>query len=402
MRIRFREKEQTQVSPAGNTNIILLLTGLILSVVFYACNSSSGTSLPAQAMPQALPVITLSNQLATTYQEFSASLEGTKDIEIRPQVDGYIDKIFADEGAQVKKGQTLFLINDRPYREQLNNANANLAAAKANQANAEINVSKLAPLVQANVVSEVQLKTAKASYDAATAAVEQARAMVSNAQINLGYTLVKAPADGYIGRIPFKTGSLVGPSTTTALTVLSAVKEIYAYFSFSEKDFLRFTAQFKGNTIEEKIKQLPPVELLLADNTVYPLKGKVETVSGQFNNSIGAISFRAAFANTGGLLRSGNTGRIRIPHSVDSAIVVPQEATFDLQDKVFVFMVADSNKVISTPINISGKSGNYYIVDKGIKAGEKIVYTGLNRLRDGVVIKPEPMSVDSLLKINPL
>ena len=402
MRIRFREKEQTQVSPAGNTNIILLLTGLILSVVFYACNSSSGTSLPAQAMPQALPVITLSNQLATTYQEFSASLEGTRDIEIRPQVDGYIDKIFADEGAQVKKGQTLFLINDRPYREQLNNANANLAAAKANQANAEINVSKLAPLVQANVVSEVQLKTAKASYDAATAAVEQARSTVSNAQINLGYTLVKAPADGYIGRIPFKTGSLVGPSTTTALTVLSAVKEIYAYFSFSEKDFLRFTAQFKGNTIEEKIKQLPPVELLLADNTVYPLKGKVETVSGQFNNNIGAISFRAVFANTGGLLRSGNTGRIRIPQSLDSAIVIPQEATFDLQDKVFVFMVADSNKVISTPINISGKSGNYYIVDKGIKAGERIVYTGLNRLRDGVIIKPEPMSVDSLLKINPL
>jgi len=402
MRKRITRKEKGNFSLTRTSNIMVLAAGVMASVIFYACNTSAGSAYPAQGAIQALPVITLSHLPATTYQEFSASLEGSKDIEIRPQVDGYIEKIFVDEGAQVKKGQALFMVNDRPYREQLNNASANLAAAKANLSNAEINVSKLTPLVQANVVSEVQLKTAKASYDAAAASVEQAKATVSNAQINLGYTLIKAPADGYIGRIPFKTGSLVGPSTATALTVLSAVKEIYAYFAFSEKDFLQFTSSFSGKTIEEKLKQLPPVELVLADNTIYPQKGKVETVSGQFNNHIGAISFRAAFANTGGLLRSGNTGRIRIPHAVDSAIVIPQEATFDLQDKVFVFVVADSNKVVSTPIKVSGKSGNYYIVEKGIKPGEKIVYSGLNRLRDGVVIKPELLSVDSLLKINPL
>jgi membrane fusion protein (multidrug efflux system) len=401
MRKRETRKVKSTLSYTWTRLLTVWLAAFVVLIVIYSCNSSAGSAYPPPSV-QALPVITLPDLPATTYQEFSASLEGSKDIEIRPQVDGYIEKIFIDEGAAVKKGQALFLINDRPYREQLNNATANLAAAKANQANAEINVSKLAPLVQANVVSEVQLKTAKASYDAASAAVEQAKAMVSNAQINLGYTLIKAPADGYTGRIPFKTGSLVGPSTATALTVLSAVKEIYAYFSFSEKDFLQFTSSFPGNTIEEKIKHLPAVDLVLADNSVYPQKGKVETVSGQFNNHIGAISFRAAFANTGGLLRSGNTGRIRIPHAVDSAVVIPQEATFELQDKVFVFLVADSNKVLSTPINVSGKSGNYYIVRKGIKPGEKIVYAGLNRLRDGVIIKPEPLSIDSLLKINPL
>jgi membrane fusion protein (multidrug efflux system) len=347
-------------------------------------------------------VITVNNQAATTYKEFSASLEGSRDIEIRPQVDGYLDQIYVDEGAHVRKGQLLFRINDRPYREQLNNAKASLAAAKANQANAEINVAKLTPLVQNNVISDVQLKTAKATYDAAAASVAQAQAMVSNAEINTGYTVIKAPADGYVGRIPYKTGSLVGTTTPEALTVLSAVQEVYAYFSFSEKDFLEFSKQFPGNTIEEKLKQIPPVDLVLADNSIYPSKGKVETVSGQFNNSMGSISFRAAFPNTNGLLRSGNTGKIRIPEVLNSAIVIPQESTFELQDKVFVFVLADSNKVTSTPINVAGTSGNYYLVGKGISPGQKIVYSGLDRLKDGTVIQPEQLSLDSLLKARPL
>src|SRR5689334_2824361 len=356
-----------------------------------------------QAMaPQALPVISVTAVPATTYQEYSASLEGSKDIEIRPQVDGYLDQIYVDEGAHVRKGQILFRINDRPYREQLNNARAALAAAKANLANAEINVAKLTPLVQNNVISDVQLKTAKANQDAAAASVAQAQALVGNAEVNTGYTVITAPADGYVGRIPYKTGSLVGTTTPEALTVLSAVKEVYAYFSFSEKDFLEFSNQFPGNTIEEKLKQIPPVDLVLADNSIYPLKGKVETVSGQFNNSMGAISFRAAFPNTNGLLRSGNTGKVRIPQVISSAIVIPQESTFELQDKVFVFVLADSNKVNSVPINVAGTSGNYYLVGKGINPGQKIVYSGLDRLKDGTVIQPEQFSLDSLLKARPL
>ena len=396
-----------------NTNILrdfivaitylAILTILITLAVFISgCNSSAGNPAYGNMPPPALPVLTVNNQAATTYKEFSASLEGSKDIEIRPQVDGYLDKIYVDEGAHVRKGQILFRINDRPFREQVNNAKATLAAAKANLANAEINVAKLTPLVQNNVISDVQLKTAKASQDAAAASVAQAQALVSNAEINTGYTVITAPADGYVGRIPYKTGSLVGTTTPEALTVLSAVKEVYAYFSFSEKDFLEFSNQFPGNTIEEKLKQIPPVDLVLADNSIYPLKGKVETVSGQFNNSMGAISFRAAFPNTNGLLRSGNTGKIRIPQVISSAIVIPQESTFELQDKVFVFVVADSNKVASVPINVAGTSGNYYLVGKGINPGQKIVYSGLDRLKDGAVIQPEQFSMDSLLKVRPL
>lgn len=352
--------------------------------------------------PQELPVITVSSIPATTYQEYTASLQGRKDIEIRSQVDGYIEKIYIDEGARVKKGQLLFQVNDRPYREQLNNAKASLAAAKANLANAQINVNKLTPLVQNNVISDVQLKTAQAAYTAAEANVAQAEAMVQSAQISVGYASIKAPADGYIGKIPLKTGSLVGTTTAEPLTILSETKEVYAYFSLSETDFIQFKNQFPGNTIEEKIKQMPPVELVLADNSVYPEKGKVGMAEGLFDRTAGTITFRATFPNAKGVLRSGNTGKIRIAKNLINTVVIPQEATYELQDKVFVFVVGDSNKVVSKPLTISATSGNYYLIQSGVSAGEKIVYTGLDRLRDGAVIVPQPMSLDSLLKARPM
>jgi membrane fusion protein (multidrug efflux system) len=226
--------------------------------------------------------------------------------------------------------------------------------------------------------------------------------MVQSAQINLGYTSVKAPVDGYIGRIPHKTGSLVGLTTAQALTVISEIKEVYAYFSLSENDFLRFKTQFTGGTIEEKIKNMPPVELVLADGSVYQHKGRVQLVAGQFDNSIGAISFRAVFPNTESLLRSGNTGKVRIAQLHNEALIVPQEATFEIQDKVFVFSLGDSNKVITKPIVVTGKTAYYYFVESGVAAGEKIVFAGSGNLQDGMSIQPQLISIDSLLKIKPL
>lgn len=382
--------------------VAALFFTIIIALLLSNCNTTSGKTAEQAPPPPALPVITLSAQPATTYQEFSASLEGRNDIEIRPQVDGYIEKIFVDEGAHVKKGQKLFKINDRIYLEQFNNAKASVAAAKASLASASINVEKLQPLVEAKVVSEVQLKTANNSYAAAAATLQQAEAMLHHAEINLGYTSITAPVDGYIGRIPFKTGSLVGLSTAQPLTVLSETDQVYAYFSLSENDFLRVKEKYNGASIEEKIKQFPPVELILADNSVYAQKGKVEIVSGQFDNSMGAITFRAAFPNKEGLLRSGNTGRLRIPEQSSDALVVPQDATFELQDKIFVFTVSDSNTVTGMPIQVSGKTGNYYLVSKGMKPGQRIVFAGLDRLRDGVLIQPQPLSIDSLFKVRPI
>jgi membrane fusion protein (multidrug efflux system) len=354
-----------------------------------------------QQAPPALPVLSVDLLPATTWQEYSASLEGKTNVEIRPQVDGYLERIYVEEGAYVKAGQPMFKINDRPYQEQLSNAKAALVSALANLDRAQVEVDRLTPLVKNNVISEVQLKTAQANYEAAKGAVSSAQANVSTAQINLGYTLITAPVSGYAGRIPFKTGSLVGRGEASPLTMVSDVSEVYAWFSLSEVDYLQFKNQYAGSTIQEKVKHLPPVELVLADNTIYPEKGKIETIEGQFNRTMGVISFRAVFPNGAGILRSGNTGRVRIPRTHNS-LVVPTEATFELQDRVFVFAVGDSNKVVSKPINIVGKSGAYYLVDKGIAPGDRIVYQGLDRLRDGMTITPEPFSTDSLLKSKPL
>jgi membrane fusion protein (multidrug efflux system) len=183
---------------------------------------------------------------------------------------------------------------------------------------------------------------------------------------------------------------------------LSDVSEIYAYFSLSENDYIAFKDQFEGNSIEEKLQHVPPVELVLANDSVYTSKGKIQTVEGQFDATTGSISFRAAFSNASGVLRTGNTGKIRIPKLYTSALVVPQEATYEIQDKVFVYVVNDSNKVSGTPISISGKTANYYFVDKGILSNDKIVFSGLGNLQDGMVINPQLISTDSLLKARPL
>jgi len=378
-----------------------LLAGLLM-IILNSCASSSAGPAPMANQTPSLPVVQLKQIDAATSRDYNAAIEGKVNVEIRPQVEGILDKIFVDEGAAVKKGQPLFKVNDRVYQEALSNAQANLMAAQANLDKAKIEVDRLAPLVKNNVVGEVQLKTAQSAEAAAKATVAQAEAMVSNAKINLGYTYITAPVDGYIGRIPYKVGSLVGRMETQALTVISDVSEVYAYFSFSEKDFLQFKEAYPGTTIREKLSHLPKVSLVLADNSVYQQEGTVETVDGQFDKTMGAISLRATFPNPNGELRTGATGKVRIPTTVENAVVVPQNATYELQDKVFVFVVGDSNKVASKPLLINGKSGNYYLVSGGVKGGDKIVYSGFDRLQDGAIIAPENISLDSLLKENPM
>lgn len=380
-----------------------MLLGAVVTVILYSCGSSAapGAAFGAPPPPQ-LPIIAVTVAPGTTYKEYSATLEGKVNVEIRPQVEGFLEKIYVDEGAYVKAGQPLFKIDARVYNEQLNSAQSSVLAAQANVQKAQVEVDRLIPLVDNKVISEVQLKTARAALDAAKAAEEQAKASVGNARINVGYTYITAPVSGYIGRIPYKTGSLVGKSENMPLTLLSDINEVYAYFSMSEQDFMAFKQQFAGNTIEEKVKKVPPVELLLADNSVFTQKGKISSIDGQFDKSTGTISFRATFPNAGGMLRSGNTGKIRIPQLFTQAVVIPQEATFEIQDKVFVFAVGDSNKVASKPIGISGKTVGWYFVESGLKPGEKIVFSGAGNLQDGMVIVPQLISADSLLKVKPL
>jgi len=367
----------------------------LVALTLYSCSPKPQTAVAPP--PPSLPVATIIAGTDTTYQEYPASVEGAVNVEIRPQVNGSLDKVFVDEGAFVNAGQPIFKINDQPYRAALNNAIASQHAAEGALASAQLEVDKLTPLVQNKVVSDYQLKTAKAAYDIAKANIEQAKANVATAQINLGYTLIKAPVSGYIGRLLKKQGSLVAPTDAEALTLLSDVHNVHVYFALGEQDFVSFKEQYPGQTLKDKLKQLPSVSLLLADNSAYTQQGKIDMIDGQFDKNTGAITLRASFPNAQGLLRSGNTGKIRLSLQHKDALLVPQSATVEMQDKVFVFALADSNKVKKQAITIIGKSGSNYLVKDGLKAGDQIVLSGFDRLQEGSVIQPKKVS-DNLAK----
>lgn len=344
---------------------------------------------PQQALaPPALPVEAVHTGTETTYQDYPASIEGVVNVEIRPQVAGMLERILVDEGAAVRKGQPLFKINDAPFREQLNNALAAQQAAAGSVVSAQVEVDRFAPLVQNKVVSEVQLQTAQAALTVAKANLQRAKAAVSSARINMGYTTITAPVSGYLGRLQTKQGSLVGPTDAQALTQLSDVHEVHTYFSLGEDDFITFRKQYAGQTLQDKLTHLPPVALVLADQSTYPTKGKVDMVDGQFDKTTGAVTLRATFPNANGLLRSGNTGTIRLALAHPDVLLVPTAATVELQDRVFVYAVGDSNRVSRQAITIQGKSGANYLVSEGVKNGDRIVLQGLDHLQEGQIIQP--------------
>ena len=374
-----------------------LIKSLLLAVLISSCNNKA--EIPVAAAPS-LPVLTLKSESTATSVAYPAAIQGTVDVEVRSQVNGNLDQVLVDEGAYVRKGQALFKINDRPYREQLNNALANLHAAEAALINSDIEVDKLNPLVKNKVVSDYQLKTAKAMQKVAMANIEQNKAMVASARINLGYTTITAPVSGYIGRLYKKQGSLISSSDVEALTTLSDVHEVYGYFSLSESDFINFKKTYAGNTLSEKLKNLAAVELVLADNSIYEKKGVVDMIDGQFDKNTAAITVRATFPNANGILRSGNTGKVRLQIQHDDAILIPQSATIEMQDKVFAFTVNAKNEVTKTPITISGKSGANYLISEGLKAGDKIVLSGIDKLQEGQLIQPVTTTAKKVAQID--
>lgn len=381
------------IDPSTKTNIMKII---FLAIVALALASCSPKPQAAQTAAPTLPVATINTVTDTTYQEYPAAIEGVVNVEVRPQVSGSLDKVFVDEGAYVNAGQPLFKINDQPFRAALNNALASQHAAEGALANARLEIEKYTPLVQNKVISDYQLNAAKAAYDIAKANIEQAKANVATAQINLGYTLIKAPVSGYIGRLLKKQGSLVSPTDVQELTQLSDVHDVHVYFSLSEKDFVAFKEQYPGATLKEKLQHLPLVTLLLSDNSAYAKQGKIDMIDGQFDKTTAAITIRASFANPDGLLRAGNTGKVRLGLQHKDALAVPESATIEMQDKVFVFAVADSNKVVKRPITIIGKSGDNYLIKDGVKAGERIVLSGIDHLQEGSVIQPQQTTADKV------
>ncbi len=357
----------------------------MLSIFLFGCGG--GSNAPGAPAPS-LPVMEIERSSPVVQREYSSLIEGVVTVEVRPQVDGTLQEIAVDEGDYVRRGQLLFAIDERIYREELRSAEARLQAARAALAVADIEVEKLTPLVKNKVVSRIRMKEAEARRRSAKADVEQAAAAREKARINLGYTRITAPVDGYIGDIAFRIGSLVGANQPEQLTTLTDVHEVRAYFSMSEVDFVRFKLQYPGSSIEEKLALMPPVTLLLADGSRYPLKGRLDAVSGQFDRSTASVTFRATFPNPDGVLRSGNTGKVSVPYRYENVVQVPQASTADLQDRIFVVKVGEGNAVSRIPITVIDRNNLNYIVRGGLEEGDMIVLSGFSRLPDGTVISP--------------
>jgi len=358
-------------------------TPLIFIVFLFACNEKQPVQ---QTELQTLPVVTVHPDTVTTFKEYPASAEGAINVEVRPQVDGKLQSVLVDEGAFVNKGQLLFQIDDRPFQARVSNAKASLRAAQGALTNTKLELEKLTPLVQNKVISAYQLKTAGAAKETAEGNVEQARANVNTALLDLEYTRVTAPVSGYIGRLSKKQGSNVSANDEMPLTLLSDIHEVHIYFSLSETDFINFKRQNAGSTMNDKLKKMPSVSLVLADQSIYELPGRIDMVDGQFDKNTGAVTLRATFPNPDRILRSGNTGKVRLNLLHHDVSLIPQAATVEMQDKIFVFLVGDSNKVYKQLIKIAGKSGTNYVV-ADVKTGSKLITSGIDHITEGEKIK---------------
>ncbi|MBB6109979.1 membrane fusion protein, multidrug efflux system [Mucilaginibacter lappiensis] len=380
-----------------NTAFTMLL---LLPILFTACHSGAkpgagGPGGPTGPAPYRTAIVYAGP--ATMYYSYPATIQGEQDIDIRPKVDGFIEKIFVEEGAVVHKGQPLFQLRNPQYDAAVRSAMASVKIAEADVNTAEMNVEKVRPLVDKNIISDYELKSDEFTLQSKKASLASAQADLVNARVNVGYTYLTSPADGVISTIPYKVGSLITSTSTNPLTTVYNTKNIYVYFSLNEKQLLEFLRDTKGKTLKDKLATMADVSLLLADGTTYPLKGRIVMASGLIATATGSVSLRANFPNPQGLIRSGSSATIKIPVNIDNAILIPQNATYDMQGKKFVYTLSDKDSTLNTGVQLSDNPiGNLYVVRSGLKQGDKLVIEGIANLKPGMAIKPMPVNADSL------
>lgn len=342
---------------------------------------------PTQQRAAEYSVQTITTTDRTIPTNYSATIRGRQDIAIYPQVSGTISQVCITEGQRVTKGQTLFIIDQVPYKAALRTAEANVEAAKAAVATAQLTYDSKKELFSRNVVSQYDLSTAENSLLTVKAQLAQADAALVNAANNLSYTVVKAPSNGVVGTLPYRVGALVSASIPQPLTTVSDNSTMYVYFSMTAKQQLNLTRRY--GSIAETLKNMPDVQLQLNDGTVYDQTGRVESISGVVDTSTGSVQLRAVFPNENGLLLSGSTGNIIMPNLYKDCIVVPQTATFEIQDKVYVYKLVDG-KATSSMIEVEKISnGREYIVTAGLTPGEVIITEGVGLMREGTPVVPK-------------
>ncbi len=347
---------------------------LVLFFFIMACKEEQSQQ---QAPPiQEFPVITVENQNVTTFKNYPAIVEGVVNSEIFAKIPGYITQVYVDQGDRVKKGQLLFQLETASLSQD-----AKAAKARVNLAQVEVN--RLKPLVEKNIVSSVQLQSAEAN-------LEDAQSSLESIQANIGYAKISSPVNGVVSRINFRNGALVSPQDAMPLTQVSEIDEVFVYFSMNEKDFLNYIAEAEGKSMEQKIEAFPEVELQLSNGNKFQQKGKIQAISGNVNQNTGTLSFRARFKNPNYILRNGASGIISVPSTYQNRITVPKVSTFERQNRRFVFIV-ENDSIYEQAIDVLDETQTEFVLDNQLKPGTKIMGKGVNRVKSGDKIKPKPV-----------
>lgn len=359
-----------------------ILYTMISSILLFSCQDSKQQGGARAQGPMPIPVVEVPSRTITGFTAYPVSIQGIVNSEVRAKVSGYITDVLVDEGEKVSKGQLLFRLETQTLTQEAK-------AAKANVAAAQVGVDQLKPLVKQNIISEVQLQTAKAK-------LAQAKASYNSIVANIGYANIKSPIDGYVGAIPYRRGSLISPSNPKPLTTVSNTDQVYVYFAMNEADYLNFLLTAEGKTLQEKIKNFPPVKLRMVNGEVYAEKGKMETVTAQVDPSTGTVSFRAIFPNPNRLLANGSSGTILIPKTYEKAALIPEISTYERQGKVYAYKIQGDTLAAPVVIDVKDRIDNVIIVESGVKVGDKIVAKGTGKLRGPTPVKPQPVAFDSI------
>lgn len=360
--------------------VLLLSVGLLLS----GCQKKKNAAPREGSYP--VMVAQKSNRILKT--GYAATIKGKQTVEVRPQISGMITKILINEGDAVKKGELLFVIDQTAYKAAYEIAVANVQSAEANLSTAKLVLESNRDLYKQNVVSEFDLTTAQNDLKAAKAKLALAQAEEVSARNNLSFTEVRSPVNGVASMIPYRVGALVSSSITDPLVTVADDSEVYAYFSMAERQVLDLIQKY--GSLQEVIRQMPPVELQMSNGKIYPYKGRIDAVSGTIGNTTGAVSLRAVFRNPERLLREGGSGTVVIPSQVNNSIVIPQTATFELQDRIFVYKVVNGRATSQQIMVLDQNNGSEYIVESGLNVGDSIISEGAGLVREGTVVHARP------------
>ena len=359
------------------------ILGLGLALGLMACENSSGKDNAAEETTGTFPVIDVKTQTITDYTAFPANIEGTVNASVRAKVSGYVTEVLVDEGEEVKKGQLLFKLETESLTQDAEAGQAEVEAA-------QVEVDKLIPLVEKDIISDVQLQTAKAQ-------LAQAKSRYNSITANIGYANIKSPVNGTVGAINFRSGSLVSPSDSEPLTTVSQTEEVYAFFGMNESDYYSFLEETEGDSRKEKLENFPEVKLTIAGGREYKHEGKIETVNSQVDHQTGTVNFRATFPNPEGLLANGNTGKIQIPKIYEDVLVIPAKSTYEAQGRNYTFKLTEGDTVKNTLVETEAKVGEILIIKSGLSKGDRIVAEGVSKLEDKTRITPKEVAFDSIV-----